>query len=169
MAEPSTNTPTRRRTNSADDIPPRPKVVEQSSIVKAVARPEGIDLIDPLIGLRSQDPDKIAAETQARKERFEKIKSAGGGDFRVIHGSVCVPKPRDEYINADGTLKPTVKPFTTAIPGDIVRLTPEDAFRLLEQDIVEELDAKPSRLGAVFAPPKIVRQFGGMPVEAAKR
>jgi hypothetical protein len=148
---------------STETFPERPAVVERSSILKMRPRPEGLETIDPLIGLRTTDPDQIQAETEARKERYAKIKEAGGGDFRIIHGTMHVPRPLEEIYNPDGSRKENEKPFVTAKEGDIVRLSVDDAFRALEQGLVEELDAKPSRVGKVFSPPKVVQQFSGLP------
>src|ERR1700722_5271801 len=97
------------------------------------------------------DPD---AERKSRKL---------GGDYRVIHGRVLVPKPTEAFLNADGTDKPHAEKIEYAIEGDIVRLTDLDAARLLEADVVEPLDAKPSRVGKVWVRPPVTMDFTGMP------
>ena len=147
-------------------IPPRPKVIEQSAILQMQPRPEGLEVIDPLIGINVNDTSvTLDEQLRARKERYEKIKATGGGDFRVIHSNMHVPLPREQWQNVDGSRKEGVPTFVTAKPGDIVRLTVDDAFRALEQNLVEELDAKPSRVGKVFSPPKVLQQFGGLPLQ----
>lgn len=148
-----------------EQLPERPAVIEQSSIIKSGPRPTGLAAIeekDPTIGLNlAESPETFEQQIAARQERYEKIKAAGGGDFRLIHGTMQVPLSREELFTQDGMRKENVRPFRTAVPGDIVRLSVDDAFRALEQGLVEELDAKPSRLGKVFTPPKVVQQFGG--------
>lgn len=78
------------------------------------------------------------------------------GQYRVIHGTLAVPLFADpvQARNARENGQPTQD---TAKPGDIVFLNEDDATRLLADNIVETLDAKPSRVGKVWEPPKPVR------------
>lgn len=97
--------------------------------------------------------------TDPNKERKERKL---GGNYRVIQGTVLVPRPTEVFLNADGTEKPFEAKTEEAIPGDTIRLTDLDASRLLEKDIIEPLDAKPSRLGKVTVIPKIHKNYTGM-------
>jgi len=97
--------------------------------------------------------------TDPNKDRKERKL---GGNYRVIHGKVLVPRPLDAFLNADGSKKPFEPETEEAIEGDIIRLTDVDASKLLEKDVIEALDAKPSRLGKVCVPPKVQKNYTGM-------
>jgi hypothetical protein len=94
------------------------------------------------------------------------------GRYRVIHGTIHVTRPTASFTRPDGTEIPFAPKWDEAgihlqadgkYLGDVVDLTDEDAAVLVDSDQVEPLDAKPSRVGKVFNPPKVVREFGGMP------
>jgi hypothetical protein len=89
-------------------------------------------------------------------------KSKGmAGTYRVIHGRLAVPREPAELLNQDGSRNEHALAFEYAIPGDHVTLGDDDAYRMLEADVIEALDAKPSRLNKVWAPPKVVPNQNG--------
>lgn len=96
-----------------------------------------------------------APRVDANKKNAKEL--ALGGSYRVIHGQVSVPRPMSERLNPDGTENPHEPKVEYAQPGDVVSFSDEDAMRLLDSDIIEPLDAKPSRVGKVWAPPASVR------------
>jgi hypothetical protein len=79
------------------------------------------------------------------------------GVYRVIHGSIAIPVPLSERLKADGTEDGNKPTQELAHPGDEVYLGDQDAASMLDADIIEPLDAKPSRVGKVWEPPKPVR------------
>jgi hypothetical protein len=90
----------------------------------------------------SLDPNALRA-----KER------ALAGTYRVIHGRVEIPQDWADWHTPDGQEIPGQPKTITARMGDIVELGDEDAARMLDADVVERLDAKPSRVGKVWSPP----------------
>lgn len=95
--------------------------------------------------------------------------SAVAGIYRMIHGSIEIDLPRSEWTLADGSVNPDAPKKVraavhvikrdehgepTAWKGDEVFLSNADAERLIAADMVEPLDAKPSRCGKVWDPPK---------------
>lgn len=82
------------------------------------------------------------------------------GKYRVIHGRIWLPRPLEERLLPDGSEDPHVPKQIFAAMGDIVQLTSEDATRMMADGVIEELDANPSKVGVVWAPPKPVRHFG---------
>lgn len=100
------------------------------------------------------------------------------GTYRIIHGSVEMPRPFDEWHTADGkeidgapkTIRVGVHPSKFAIVddpaknifkgdviewvGDEVWLNDEDAAFMLDAGLIESLDARPSQCGKVWTPPK---------------
>lgn len=93
------------------------------------------------------------------------------GTYRMIHGNAVLPVPLSQRLNADGTenidapktVIARIAPVLNArgdvmgYVGDEVWLNAGDAERMLLADIVEPLDARPSRCGKVFSPPKEIR------------
>jgi hypothetical protein len=92
-------------------------------------------------------PRTDASHENARERKL-------GGRYRVIHGQVAVPRPEAEYLRPDGSEDPHKLKIEYAIEGDVVNLSDDDAARMLDADIVEPLDAKPSRVGKVCEPPR---------------
>jgi hypothetical protein len=84
------------------------------------------------------DPDSPKPTPQER---------ALAGRYRVIHGNLSIPNP-DKATNANAPA------FIYAKPGDEVELGDVDAANMLDADVVEETDAKPSRVGKVWQPQK---------------
>jgi hypothetical protein len=93
------------------------------------------------------------------------------GVYRVIHGTICIARPKSEYTNPDGTENPFEPKWVEAgivqltperldpngkvvakatYAGDEIWLDSENATRLMELDLIEKLDTKPSRVGRVF-------------------
>jgi hypothetical protein len=114
------------------------------------------------------------------------------GVYRVIHGNHLLPVPREQRLHPDGTENPHA-PMTVSAgihvvgrtakgdpiyKGDEVWLSHADAYRLLAMEwpdgeerhmhaLVEALDAKPSRVGKVFTPPKITKSWSAPTAAAA--
>jgi hypothetical protein len=96
----------------------------------------------------------------SRSRTKEEAKRNLAGRYRVIHGRIAMARPIEEWQRPDGTEIPHEPKQVFAEMGDIVELTHEDAERMLGPaagfpdglDIVEPLDAKPSRVGKVRAP-----------------
>jgi hypothetical protein len=102
------------------------------------------------------------------------------GVYRVIHSNVVLPRPENEWKDEHGKRLPGESSLEVAQPGDEVYLGDEDALRLLADDIVEELDSKPSRVPrydeqgnvvrgtGVFTPPKVSHNMNAGPNESPK-
>ena len=82
-----------------------------------------------------------------------------------------VPRPVASFTLPDGTIDLFAKRWDEAgihqldngtWIGDEVDLTDEDAATLMDNDQIEPIDAKPSRCGKVFAPPKVVANYAGI-------
>lgn len=91
---------------------------------------------------------RLVSRSKTRDEAKRKL----AGKYRVIHGRISLARPTEEWQRADGTEIPNEPKQLFAEMGDIVELTDDDAARMLDLDIVEHLDAKPSRMGKVKAP-----------------
>ena len=91
-----------------------------------------------------------------REDPFGGTSEGRGGRYRVIHGSVMMPRPASEWMDKDGHDIPNQPKTETAMPGDVLQLTDDDAKRMLDADVVEPFDAKPSRVGRVWSPPATV-------------
>lgn len=100
------------------------------------------------------------------------------GHYRMIHGSILIPRPWSEWHNPDGSeiegVSRTVRAgvhvtkvaqaddlrnnITAGDPiewvGDEVWLDDEEAARLMDQGMIEPLDAKPSMVGKMWLKPK---------------
>jgi len=119
---------------SREPVPPVEQSLEPAKIVKMVPR--------------------VSAVQKTAEER------ALAGEYRVIHGQIGIPLPPERWRkkNPDGSLSdeeiPGALKSMTAEMGDIVWLNNEDAMRCIDADLVEPVDAKPSRLGKVWQPPK---------------
>jgi hypothetical protein len=108
-------------------------------------------------------PDELDANSAAA------LKLAGV--YRVIHGTLEIPRPIAERLNPDGTDNPFVPKTITVRMGDEVALGDEDAWRMLAYDkdpaerhkfaVVEPLDTRPSRVGKVWEPPKPTSNASG--------
>lgn len=88
-----------------------------------------------------------------------------GGVYRLIHGTLVVPLPPASYTLPSGEVDPRKPTYEVAHPGDEVQLNDVDAAHCLDAGVVEPLDTKPSRLGKVWQPPKVIQQFSGMPTQ----
>lgn len=62
-----------------------------------------------------------------------------GGVYRVTHGRIAIDSSNLVFAHV----------------GDEVRLNDEDAANMLDADVIEALDARPSRAGKVWAPPPV--------------
>lgn len=94
---------------------------------------------------------KAISRLISRSKTAAEAKRNLAGKYRVIHGRIAVARPIDEWQRPDGTEIPHEPKQIFAEMGDVVELTHEDAERMLEEDIVEHLDARPSRVGKVKA------------------
>lgn len=101
------------------------------------------------------EPQPLAtiAKRVPRPDPLGDVTRAKAGRYRVIHGRVCVPLPESSYLAADGRPDPRKPTFEYALMGDEVDLGSDDATRMLALGTIEELDAKPSKLGKVWTPP----------------
>ena len=95
-----------------------------------------------------RDPKKLSPEERAL-----------AGTYRVIHGTLHVPRPVESFTNPDGTEIPGAAKFDEAQVGDEVRLTDKDAAHCLDAGVIERLDTKPSQAGKVCKPPKPALEF----------
>jgi hypothetical protein len=86
----------------------------------------------------------LQRETADEKKAREAAKA---GEYRVIHGSVAIPIPLEQRLLPDGSENEHLPRQVYAQPGDIVWVNDRDALFMLENDIIEPLDAKPSRAG----------------------
>jgi hypothetical protein len=104
-----------------------------------------------------------------RETDFQRVakESNLAGVYRIITSNVMVPRPESEWKDEDGKHRPGEPTLELAQPGDEVYLGNEDAMRLLAQDIVEEMNAYPSRVGKVFTPPKVAHNMNAAPGEKA--
>lgn len=96
--------------------------------------------------------------TELEKLQKEGFRIMPAGVYRVIHGSVVVPRPHDDWHTKSGKVRAGVPKTDLAGEGDEVFLSSEDATRLFRFDIIETLDTHPSRVGKVFDPPKAARK-----------
>lgn len=112
--------------------------------------------------LQAAPPPPKADEDQAGR----RIVTMPAGKYRVIHGSVFVPRPVALRTRPDGSIDENEPKNDLARPGSVLFLTAEDATQLFHHSVIEELDAKPSRLGKVWEPPKPARAQRGMNVGA---
>jgi hypothetical protein len=87
---------------------------------------------------------QLVRETNVQKKARLAAKA---GEYRVIHGSVNVPIPLSERLLPDGSENEHLPKQVLAMPGDVVWLNDRDALALLETDVVEPMDARPSRVG----------------------
>jgi len=81
------------------------------------------------------------------------------GIYRVIHGRVAITLPKEMWTKSNGERdydKPTQE---FAKMGDEVWLNEQDATSMVNASIVEPLDAKPSRVGRVWDPPKTANRI----------
>lgn len=76
------------------------------------------------------------------------------GEYRVIHGRIAIALEPSTFTAADGKRIPDRPTQQYAQVGDKVWLNEKDATMMVNASIVEELDAKPSRVNKVWDPPK---------------
>lgn len=102
-----------------------------------------------------RQPIARIAKQVPRHDPFKKSAKDRGlaGTYRVIHGSIAIPRPRSEWSLPDGSENPHEPKVIYAMMGDEIEIGDEDAARMIDADIIEPLDAKPSRVGKVWAPP----------------
>jgi hypothetical protein len=85
--------------------------------------------------------------TEGRKSAEER---ALGGRYRIIHGQVTIAVPVEQRLLPDGQINPHLPSQVYADMGDEVELDHVDAAFFLDNDIVEPLNARPSRVGKVW-------------------
>ncbi len=146
----------------------------QAAAIKEAKPPKGIPA----------EPLSRVTKTVARPASFKKTAKELhlAGTYRVIHGSIEIVRPHEDWHHADGSVnehEPKTVRASAVITydkdgkvesahGDEVWLNDEDAARLLAMHIepekrhlhavVEPLDAKPSRVGKVWTPPAITQR-----------
>lgn len=86
-------------------------------------------------------------------------KQMPAGEYRVIHGQICIPLDPKEYTDSTGQIIEHKPKCTYARVGDIVFLSAHDATNAAAADLIEEVDAKPSRAGKVWTPPKTTKNL----------
>jgi hypothetical protein len=116
-----------------------------SAAATTSARPVGPALIKTL---SPEERRRILGEPPGRPSQASRRL---GGLYRVIHGVVELPRPQAE-IDADPS--PTPALTIRAQVGDEIEIGDTDAANMLDADVIEPLDAKPSRVGKVWDPPK---------------
>lgn len=98
---------------------------------------------------------RLTALQKAVQERKAKGQNLAG-EYRVIHGRISVPRPREAYMLPNGTENPNEPKQEDAFEGDVIVLGDEDALRLIEAGLVESTsvpEGSPnSRVGKVFDP-----------------
>jgi len=118
-----------------------------------------------IVGASAQSveaPARITHREPRKNDEGEKLKARKlAGEYRVIHGSLAVSIPEDARRKPDGTINEHAPTFEYAKMGDRVWLNDADAARAIDADLVEPLDARPSRVGKVFVPPKASRTAQG--------
>lgn len=102
---------------------------------------------EPTAVITKMVPRDTPAMVKARERKL-------GGEYRLIHGRMAIPRPFEDTLYPNGTINPHEPTIVYAIPGDLIKLGDIEAARMLDADLIEELDAKPSRLNKVWAPPK---------------
>jgi hypothetical protein len=85
-----------------------------------------------------------------------------GGTYRVIHGRIAIPRPEEDLRLPDGSENVHLSKTIFAEMGDEVLLSHIDAELMLDADVVEPLDARPSRVGKVWAPPPTKQNLNGL-------
>jgi hypothetical protein len=105
-----------------------------------------------------EDPARIVRRVP-RPDPLAGVERQAAGMYRVIHGSIVVPYDPATFTRADGTIDDYKPKFERAIMGDEVYLGADDATRMLAASLVEPIDAKPSRVGKVWSPPKATRNL----------
>lgn len=135
----------------------------RSSAAKPILDVDG----DPIpVAVKASGPDapaRIVKRVQrATPEQASAKERALAGTYRVIHGSIVVPRQPKDRLLADGTINPHEPTVEYAMPGDEIQLGDEDAARMLDANIIEELNARPSRVGKVWQTPKVTNNVYGL-------
>jgi len=116
---------------------------EQTTIDAKTATEEYLATLRPT-------PARVVRVIKRETEDQKKARlAAKEGEYRVIHGSVMIPIPLENRLLPDNTENPYLPRQQPAQAGDIVWLNDADALFMLEHDIVEALDSRPSRVGKV--------------------
>lgn len=79
------------------------------------------------------------------------------GHYRMIHGGAWIPTPIAQLFDENGRRRDNVRPLQLAKVGDELWLNERDATMMVNQDMVEHIDASPSRVGQVWDPPQPAR------------
>jgi hypothetical protein len=89
-----------------------------------------------------------------------------GGRYVVTHGRLVLRALGHEEaarapVGDPRISRGTAQVFEVALPGDVIEIGGEDATLLCSQSVLEPEDLAPevSRVGKVFAPPKLDRRF----------
>jgi hypothetical protein len=122
------------------------------------------------------EPGRYAtiAKLAPREKRRTAYPEMPAGVYRVIHGRLVLPLPEDKWIRDPDTgavlqkqteatihvAKRNAKGEPIEWVGDQVSIpTSDEASRLCAQNILEPLDASPSRCGKVCQPKKPTKNF----------
>ena len=89
----------------------------------------------------------IARVDPGRKSAEER---ALGGRYRLIHGQMAIPVPLEQRLLPNGQENPYLPVQVLAEVSDIVELDHVGAAFALDNDLVEPLNARPSRAGKVW-------------------
>lgn len=112
------------------------------------------------ISLANVPAARIVKRAPVEKRDDEDMpKQMPAGEYRVIHGQICIPLDPKEYTDAVGQIIEHKPKCTYARMGDIVWLSAHDATNAAAADLIEEVDAKPSRVGKVWTPPKTTKNL----------
>jgi hypothetical protein len=90
----------------------------------------------------------------ARPNPTARLPQKAAGVYRIIHGKVAVALDPSTYTLPDGSIDESKPKMEYAVPGEELALNAADATRLFAADMLEELNANPSRVGKVRKTPK---------------
>jgi len=90
--------------------------------------------------------DRVPRATPAQASAKERHLA---GRYRIIHGSIVVVRDPKIWHDSEGNVRPDVPRTELALMGDVCWFNDIDAASLLDHDIIEPVDTKPSRLGKV--------------------
>lgn len=89
------------------------------------------------------------------------------GVYRVIHGCFAIAIPLEQRLLPNGHENPYLPKQLYAQPGSEIWLNDRDALHALQNDLVEPLDTKPSRVGKVWTGVEIDRNGKEIPSNKA--
>jgi hypothetical protein len=107
--------------------------------------PNPPEVEDPELSF-SRIVDRVPRATPAQASAKERHLA---GRYRIIHGTIVVVRDPKLWHDSEGNVRADVPKTEHALQGDVCWFNDIDAANLLDRDIIEPVDAKPSRLGKV--------------------